>query len=64
MFQIGRTHSVKGHNIAAYNTCQKHPNMFGLHFFFVTRTLSKSSIKQKPKSERDREGGRENKENA
>jgi len=33
-------------------------------FFFVTRTLSKSSIKQKPKSERDREGGRENKENA
>lgn len=31
MFQIGRTHSVKVHNIEAYNTCQKHP---GLHNFF------------------------------
>lgn len=32
-------------------------------YLFVTRTLSKSSIKQKPKSERDREGARK-KENA
>lgn len=63
MFQIGRTHSVKVHNIEAYNTCQKHPNMFGLHIFFITRTLSKSSIKHKPKSERDIEGERK-KENA
>jgi len=38
MFQIGRTHSVKEHNIAAYNTCQKYPNMFGLHIIFLTRT--------------------------